>query len=234
MPSFRRSIVEYAQSILGSLILFMVVRLFVIGMFAVISGSMQDTLLIGDFVMVTKVAYGATIPGTSARLPGIAKPKHRDVVVFWSNHDPSPTPLVKRLIGLPGDTVAMTNGVVSVNGVPQDEPYTLNPAQAEDTVFDERLLWQSKYLTTARAAKPYHPSRENWGPLIVPSASYFMMGDNRDVSYDSRWWGFVKWNEVIGRADVLYMSWNPDGAPFDVFHRIRWSRIGTSLRWKKN
>jgi signal peptidase I len=224
--NMRRMVWDWAKSMLGGLLLFLVIRTFAIQTFTIISGSMEGTFLVGDFVVVSKV-YGETLPLTHARIPGLRNPRRGDVVVFRSNHDDPPLPLVKRLVGLPGDTLAMRAGTLFVNGAALTEPYTKHVHPAEDSMVDANLLWQRAYLTRATDSNEYYPSRENWGPLVVPTERYFMMGDNRDRSNDSRYWGFVKPNEIIGRAELIYFS-KEKGAG------IRWSRIGRRIRNSSN
>ncbi|HEX6694787.1 MAG TPA: signal peptidase I [Longimicrobiales bacterium] len=221
--SMYRTLLEWARSMLSGLLLFLVIRTFVLQTFAVISGSMENTFLVGDFVVVNKVAWGASLPFTNAHVPGVTAPKRGDVVVFKSNHDDPPENIVKRIIATPGDTVAMRNGLVMVNGVALAEPYTQHVDPQYDDVVDAELLWQRGHLADSTPVNEYFPTRESWGPLLVPPDSYFVLGDNRDQSYDSRYWGFVKREEIIGRADVIYFSKAKGGPP-------RWNRIGDRIR----
>jgi signal peptidase I len=138
---------------------------------------------------------------------------------------------VKRLIGLPGDTLEMRDGTLYLNGRPQTERYVVHTEPNTDPV-QEDFRWQRPYLVkTAEASVGYHPSRNNWGPLIVPERSYFVLGDNRDNSYDSRYWGFVPDSLVKGRPMVVYYSYERD-----AIHRlpwltnIRWARLGEAIR----
>jgi signal peptidase I len=144
---------------------------------------MEGTLLVGDFLVLSKSAYGATIPGTSARLPGYDVPRRGDVVVFRGPREP--IDIVKRLVGLPGDTIAMQGGTLYLNGVAHDEPY-VQRRHADRDVADPMMLWQQNYLLDLDRTD-YRPTRDDWGPLIVPPESYFVLGDNRDESQDSRY-----------------------------------------------
>lgn len=202
---------------------FMAVRIFAVQTFAVISGSMEQTFLVGDFLVVSKVAYGATLPGTNARLPGFTVPKRGDIVVFHSNHDDDI--LVKRLIALPGDTIAMRAGRVILNGIEQAEPYVLHLDPSLDSVPDAGLLWHQSFMPLEDRAADYFPTRATWGPIVVPARSYFMLGDNRDRSYDSRWWGFMKHEEIIGRGEFIYFSFSRDVGNVGP-RRLRLGRIG--------
>ena len=176
----------------------------------------------GDFLLVNKAVYGAEIPLTSRHLPAFAKPAHGDVIVFEWPLDRSKN-FVKRLIGLPGDTVEMRDGELVRNGHALSEPYVQHQQPASDP-SNEEFRWQRDYLVRrAEASVGYHPSRNTWGPLIVPAKSYFVLGDNRDDSYDSRYWGFVADSLVKGRPLVIYYSYERDS-----MHRAPWL---TNIRW---
>ena len=220
--SAARATWEWLKSMAIGLLLFLVIRTFFVQTYTIISGSMENTFLIGDFIVVNKVAYGASLPLTDTRVPGLTNPKRGDIVVFRSNHDDPPEPIVKRLLGEPGDTIEMRAGTVLVNGHAILEPYTQHIDPSGDDIPDAELLWQRGHLAGKEVGE-YFPSRENWGPLIVPDDSYFMLGDNRDKSNDSRYWGFVKNEEIVGRAEVIYFSWLKGVGP-------RWSRIGDRVR----
>lgn len=218
--------VEWIKSIVIGFLIFIVLRTFVLQTFTIISGSMENTLLVGDFLVVNKVAYGAVVPTTERRLPGYTDPQHGHIVVFVGRHENPPIDLVKRLIGLPGDTLAMREGQLFRNGQPVAEPYVKRLDPAGDGTHPS-MLWQQAFLTDSAAAAPYQPTRDNWGPLVVPAGRYFMLGDNRDESLDSRYWGFVRAIDVKGKTTVLYFSWNRLGSGFG---KVRWSRIGDLLR----
>jgi signal peptidase I len=227
-PGFAHASWEWTKSIVVGFLIFIVIRTFLIQTFTIISGSMENTLLVGDFLVLSKSAYGATIPGTEVRLPGYDAPERGDIVVFRGHHEP--IDLVKRLVGMPGDTLAMRNGQLYVNGVPAGEPYV----QREDPAGDGNhpwMEWQAAYLTDSAATLPYYPTRDNWGPILVPQGNYFMMGDNRDFSLDSRYWGFVPRKDIKGRAVALYFSYSREAAnDLPIIGHIRWSRIGDRLR----
>jgi len=134
---------------------------------------------------------------------------------------------VKRLVGLPGDTLAMRDAVLIRNGVALAEPYVSHSDSGADPVWEE-FRWQSNFLVrTAGAAVAYHPSRNNWGPLVVPGGQYFVLGDNRDNSLDSRYWGFVPDSLLRGRPEVVYFSFSPDSSDdFAWLTHVRWMRLG--------
>jgi signal peptidase I len=221
---------DWARSFVVAVGLFLLLRAFLIEAFKIPSGSMERTLLVGDFLLVNKAVYGAEIPFTSKHLPAVAHPAHGDVIVFEWPLDRSKN-FVKRLIGLPGDTVEMRDGELLLNGRALVEPYVQHQQPASDP-SNEEFRWQRDYLVRrAEASAGYHPSRNTWGPLIVPPKSYFVLGDNRDDSYDSRYWGFVADSLVKGRPLVIYYSYERDS-----MHRlpwltnIRWGRLGERVR----
>ena len=225
-----RGFFEWAKSLSLALLLFLVIRSFLVEAFKIPSGSMEGTLLIGDFLLVNKLVYGAEVPFTGKRLPAMERPKYGDILVFQWPVDRSKN-LVKRLVGLPGDTIAMENGLLVRNGAPQHERYALHTDPDADPAADD-FHWQSRFLVRhARALHAYRPSRNNWGPLVVPSRSYFVLGDNRDNSLDSRYWGFVPDSLLRGRPMIVYYSYAPDTATaLDWLTRIRWGRLGEHVR----
>ena len=221
---------EWAMIFTIAIALFLALHTFVIQAFKIPSGSMEQTLLVGDFLLVNKVVYGAEVPGTGVRLPAIRSPQRGDVIVFKWPVDHS-VDFVKRLVGLPGDTLSMRDGVLIRNGKSLREPYVVHSDPDADPVWDE-FQWQSNFLVrSAGAAISYHPSRNNWGPLVVPERRYFVLGDNRDNSLDSRYWGFVPDSLLRGRPMLVYYSYAPDSADrFAWLRAIRWSRLGARVR----
>jgi signal peptidase I len=231
---------EWAKIIPAAVLLFLVLRTFFIEAYKIPSGSMERTLLVGDFLLVNKLVYGAEIPFAGKRLPALRAPRHGDVVVFEYPVDPSKN-FVKRLVGLPGDTLAMRDGMLWRNGIAQPERYVVHSQPGIDPASDD-FRWQRGHLVnTAAAASPvngvavdgtnYRPSRDNWGPLVVPPHNFFVLGDNRDNSLDSRYWGFVSDSLVRGTPLVVYYSFTPDSASAAPWlTRIRWGRIGTAVR----
>jgi signal peptidase I len=245
---------ENFKSLAGAVAIYLVVKTLFVEAFRIPSGSMIPTLLVGDWLFVNKLAYGPTIPFTNTHLPGYTNPKHNDVVVFVSPYqadeaergaDPTPT-LVKRLIGMPGDTLYMRNGVLHLNGLQQRQGFdpSTNPKGDPNSV-DPLFDWQHKYETkTSRfGAPPAQPTHDSWGPLVVPADHYFMMGDNRYCSKDSRYWGIVPKQNVRGRPLFVYYSYVPGPSPGDdqcsgqisdrpvpFISNIRWGRIGHFIR----
>ena len=201
---------------------------------------MVPTLLVGDWLFVNKAIYGAHIPFSNSSLPAYREPRRGDVVVFVSpyqadeaarGNDPTPT-LVKRLVGLAGDTLHMRNGMLYVNGIPQRQGYGINSQVVPEIAnFPDTLFWWQKKvgLTSSRfGAAPVQPTHDNWGPLVVPPHRLFMMGDSRYNSKDSRYWGFVPRENVRGRPLFVYYSYNADDSdrPLPALTDIRWGRIG--------
>lgn len=217
---------EWLMILTIALAIFLGLHTFVIQAFKIPSGSMENTLLVGDFLLVNKVVYGAEVPGTGRRLPALRKPTRGDVIVFEWPVDRTKD-FVKRLVGLPGDTVAMRDGILIRNGVAVAEPYVTHSDPDADPVWDD-FQWQSNFLVRAAgAAVSYHPSRNNWGPLVVPGGRYFVLGDNRDNSLDSRYWGFVPDSLLRGRPEVVYFSFVPDSShDFAWLTHVRWTRLG--------
>ena len=180
---------EWVESIVIALLLALVIRTFVVQAFKIPSGSMETTLLIGDHLLVNKFLYGTKIPFTDIKVFPIREPERGDVVVFIYPVDPSKD-FIKRVIGLPGDKVEIINKKVYVNG---------NAIEDIHAHFAEEMI-------LPKGSEP----RDNLGPITIPSDSLFVMGDNRDRSYDSRFWGFVKKNEIKGKAFIIYWSWDRD------------------------
>jgi signal peptidase I len=216
---------EWAKSIQLAIILFLLVRAFFVEAFKIPSGSMEGTLLVGDFLLVNKLVYGAEVPLTDKRLPAVRDPALGDVVVFrWPND--TDKHFVKRLVGLPGDTVEMRTGALWRNGDEVVEPFVVRSLPMRDDASDE-FRWQRDYLTPDAGARGYNPTRNDWGPLVVPADHYFVLGDNRDKSADSRYWGFVPDSLVRGTPMFVYYSYEPDSAKsFDWLTRVRWTRLG--------
>ena len=220
---------EWAKSFQVAILVFLFVRAFIVEAFKIPSGSMERTLLVGDFLLVNKLVYGAEVPFTGKRLPALREPRLGDVVVFQWPQDVSKN-FVKRLVGMPGDTLAMENGTLIRNGHAMREQYVVHTDPGIDPAADD-FRWQRDYLVrSAEAYTGYHPSRNNWGPIVVKPKHYFMLGDNRDNSLDSRYWGFVPDSLIRGQPLIVYYSFQPDsGVRTAWLSRIRWHRLGTRV-----
>jgi len=201
---------EYTEAILIALILALVIRTFVVQAFKIPSGSMLQTLLIGDHILVSKFIYGIKNPFSGSVLVPIKSPQKGDIVVFKYPKDPK-LDYIKRVIATAGDSIEIRDKKVFINGAPAEDPY--------GEFRDSRILPASQ------------GPRDNYGPITVPEGHLFVMGDNRDNSADSRFWGFVDLKAVRGKAFIIYWSWDVT-KPFLSWERIssaRWSRIGDIL-----
>ena len=229
MPSkgFKQWAWEWIKSIGVALVIWFVIRALLVEAFRIPSSSMERTLLVGDFLFVNKVLYGAEVPVVHARLPAVREPRLGDIVVFDSKTQEG-VKVVKRVVGMPGDTLEMLHNVLSRNGVGQREPFTEHTDPGNDPAEPEMRLWQLNYLLPEVDRDAYRPTRGTWGPLVVPEGHYFVMGDNRDNSYDSRYWGFVDRRVIRGRPLFIYYSFEREtwrALPF--LTAIRWGRIGS-------
>lgn len=228
---------EYAEAIVIAVLLALTIRAYVVQAFKIPSGSMIPTLLIGDHILVNKFVYGLGLPFTDGRYLIFEQPRREDVIVFsfpknrdmeecgsvakniktrlrnaLSNGDPSYLfkdeckDFIKRVIGVGGDKVEVKNKRVYVNDIPLNEPYKIH----KDTHVENEDI----------------TNRDNFGPVKVPHGKFFVMGDNRDQSYDSRFWGFVDMSEIKGKAFMMYWSW--DGSDL-WYNKVRWGRIGSLI-----
>lgn len=231
MKSFTRWLWDWAKSIAVALVVWFFLRTFLIEAFRIPSGSMENTLLVGDFLFVNKLLYGAEVPIINKRLPAIREPRRGDILVFDSVEEEG-LKVVKRLIGVPGDTLAMENGTLFRNGKATPEPWVVrsDPNAGADPLQREQMRrWQIPHLVKGIDPSTYRPDLNNWGPIVVPADSFFMMGDNRDGSYDGRYWGFLPRLHVRGKPLLVYYSFDGDTyKPLPFFTNIRWRRIFTT------
>jgi signal peptidase I len=219
---------DWVKSILFALVVWLFLRTFVIEAFHIPSPSMENTLLEGDFLFVNKFIYGSKVPLLNVWLPAWREPRRGDIVIFDSIEED--LKVVKRLIGLPGDTLQMVHGVVIRNGRRLDEPYTqnLSPDETAGTYYREKMYnWQVHYLV-GRDTAGYRPDLHDWGPVVVPKDSLFVMGDNRDSSYDGRYWGFLPRRNLRGTPLFIYYSYDMRSwKPLPGLTAIRWRRFFT-------
>lgn len=213
---------DWVRFALLTLVLFLAIRVFFLEAFSIPTSSMERTLLVGDFLLVNKMLYGAEVPGMDWRFPAVREPERGDVVVFRPPHDPTRS-YVKRVVGLPGDTLAMEHKVLRLNGEAQEEAFARHLDRRGDAVHPD-MAWQSDHLVAARPRRRYAPSRDTWGPLVVPQGQYFVLGDNRDNSEDSRYWGFVGREDITGQPWVVYLSLKA-GEGEGILRRVRWNRV---------
>ena len=199
---------ENIEAILIAVLLALFIRTFVVQAFKIPSGSMQETLQIGDHILVNKFIYGIKLPFIQKTLIPIKEPRREDIIVFKYPENPK-LDFIKRVIGVAGDRVEIRNKKLYVNGEHLDRPYA---------VFMDGYTIPSVYN-----------KRDNFGPVTVPDNALFVMGDNRDNSKDSRFWGFVNVSAVKGKAFMIYWSWNKDNSQ-SLINYVRWNRIGNMLR----
>lgn len=204
--SLPRKVLEYHDALSLAVVLALFLRTFCVQAFKIPSGSMEKTLLVGDHLLVNKMIYGIRLPGMETPLFTIKEPQRGDIVVFKYPKDER-RDFIKRLVALPGDRVEVRNKRLYVNDVLQPDPY----AQWTDGVV------------YPRGNNQFGP-RDNFGPYVVPEDHFFFMGDNRDNSHDSRFWGTVPRSKLVGKAMVIYVSCNPDN------HLPRLSRTGQLTR----
>ena len=224
----RERTMSWIRSIAVALVLWFVLRTLLVGAFHITSGSMENALLIGDVLFVNKALYGAELPLINKRLPGFRGPRRQEIVVFESVEE-ARLMVVKRLIGIPGDTIQMRDNFVFVNGEPLKEPYVVRSDETMDP-HDPKMGWQHRYLVEQQA-QGYRPTLKNWGPIVVPQDSFLAMGDNRDASYDGRYWGFLGRDRIGGRAVIVYFSYDKNGIlPLPIITAIRWRRLFHLLR----
>jgi len=190
---------EYGEAILIAVILALFIRTFVVQAFKIPSGSMKPTLLVGDHILVNKFIYGIKIPFSDITLIPFKEPKRGDIVVFKFPEDPKKD-FIKRVIAVEGEKIQIRNKKVYIDDKPIDNPY--------GTFLDPHSI--------PGGAQP----RDNLGPVTVPPDSFFVMGDNRDHSYDSRFWGCVKLSALKGKAFIMYWSWDKENSG------VRWRRLG--------
>jgi len=196
---WQQKLSEWLKSILIALLLALFIRTFFVQAYKIPSGSMIPTLLVGDYLLVNKLSFGIRNPIKDDFIYQWSMPKRQEIVVFTYPEDKN-LDFIKRVIGLPGDTVEIINKQVFVNGKPLKEPYVQ---------FTDKEIYP-------REISP----RDNFGPVKVPPGYLFVLGDNRDQSYDSRFWGFVPIHSLKGKALIIYFSWDSEKG------RIRFNRIG--------
>lgn len=194
---------EYIEPIIIAVLIALFIRTFIIQAFKIPSSSMEPTLQVGDYILVSKFIYGIKIPFTDIKLFPWNKPKRGDIVVFIYPKDRSKD-FIKRVIGTEGEKVEILRNKIYVNDRLIDDPWGH---------YDEKSDWLK-----------YYQSKERYGPEMVPKDSIFVLGDNRDNSQDSRFWGYVHVKEVKGKAFIVYFSW--DGSAQNLLNKVRWTRLG--------
>ena len=223
----KKSAREQLEAWIWTLVAVFFIRAFVIQGFVVPSGSMEDTLLPGEFLMALKFTYGLEIPFTGIKFFQFRKPGRGEMVIF--KYPLGNTDFVKRTVGLPGDTIEIRNKVVYINGVPENNPKVVHKdarvIQSPLRVGEVMDQWEFQRLWESRKFIENQAVRDNFGPIVVPDSCVFVMGDNRDFSSDSRFWGPLPLKLLKGTPFIIYFSWNPSGPWWKVWQRFRWWRM---------
>jgi signal peptidase I len=191
----------------------------VVEAFRIPSGAMEPTVQIGDFLYV-------------AKWPAARRIEQGTPVVFASIEEPG-LKVIKRIVGVPGDTLEMRRGVLYRNAERLPEPYVMHvdSLRSEDPLERRKMRsWQVQYLAALPDTNRYAPDLQDWGPILVPPDSFFALGDNRDASYDSRYYGFIPAAAVIGRPWMLYFSYDTESKDKSPLSRVRWHRLGRAVR----
>jgi signal peptidase I len=210
-PAYRKSTArEYFESICVAVILALFVRTFVVQAFKIPTGSMENNLLIGDHLLVNKFVFAPTLSSFERTLLPIDPIRRGDIIVFKYPEQPD-RDFIKRVIALPGETIELRNKKVHINGKPLDEPYV-------------HFIFPPDETEGGASELPDFDVTRSYGPVTVPERHYFMMGDNRDNSQDSRYWGFMPEDYVKGKALFVYFSFG-DESSGGMLGNVRWSRI---------
>ena len=194
---------DYLEPIIIAVLIALFIRAFVVQAFRIPSGSMEPTLMVGDYLIVNKFIYGIRIPYTDVKFFQFKKPQRGDIIVFIFPVDPSKD-FIKRVIGTEGEKVEIIRNKIYIN----------------DKLIDD--LWG--HFVIDDFPRSFLQRMENFGPVVVPKDSLFVLGDNRDNSEDSRFWGFLNINAVLGKAIIIYFSWDRNAE--NLLDKVRWSRIG--------
>jgi signal peptidase I len=198
----KKFIKEYLEPIVIAILIALLIRTFVVQAFKIPSGSMETTLLVGDYLLVNKFIYGLRIPYTNIKVFQYKKPQRGDIVVFIYPKDPTKD-FIKRVIGTEGEKVQIIDSKIYINSKQIRDP------------------WGHFQISQQLG---YFPMMENFGPVVVPHHALFVLGDNRDNSQDSRFWGYVDLNAVLGKALIIYFSWNRYAE--NLLDKVRWLRMG--------
>lgn len=220
-------IIDYARSFFPVLLIVFLLRSFLYEPFRIPSGSLEPTLMVGDFILVNKFDYGIRLPVVHKKIYPTGDIKRGDIIVF--RYPPKPSvDYIKRVIGLPGDHISYINKTLYVNGQKMPQEFMKNAIdRGEDGSTWDVVQKQEDYFGIKHSIYQI-PSRpdDDFKDIVVPPGMYFAMGDNRDDSEDSRYWGFVPDKDIIGKATAVWMSWDSYA---DLLHKIRWNRIGTVI-----
>ncbi len=226
-------LVEYSRSFFPIILIVLLLRSFLVEPFRIPSGSMMPTLLVGDFILVNKFSYGIRLPVLNKKVIELGEPERGDVVVFKYPQNPA-VDYIKRLVGVPGDTIAYRNKVLYVNDEPQKQTPLGIYSGVGSGAHETGVLKNSEMLGKVEHDVLVNPRVPDFGfgcqvlqrgPITVPEAHYFAMGDNRDNSNDSRCWGLVPEENLVGKAFGIWMSWDSNRSGFP----IAWERLGNGI-----
>lgn len=217
-------VIEYSRSFFPVLLLVFILRSFLFEPFRIPSGSLEPTLLMGDFILVNKFDYGIRIPVLHERLFGKSIPQRGDIMVFRWPPNPSYN-FIKRVIGLPGDKISYINKELYINGTKVPQEFLKNSVAQDENGKNWTAIEKTEDLLGVKHHIYLSPNQQtqNYEDIIVPEGMYFVMGDNRDRSADSRYWGFVPDKNIVGKAKMVWMSWNGPET------KVRWNRIGKMI-----
>ncbi len=230
---------DWMEAILFAAVAVFLIKSFFVQSYMVFSGSMKNTLLINDLMFVNRLKYSSNIPFSSEEILRYRNPVKGDIVVFKFPIDGRP--FVKRCVGVPGDTIEVRNKILYINGKTFEEPFAIHSDMREYPSLQEILpyeisaedyqrIWESGEFYNNRQISI--AARDNFGPVIVPEGSYFMMGDNRDNSDDSRFWGPLKREYVIGTPFFYYFSFDKEKPIWKIWEFIRFNRILRPVKWQ--
>ncbi|MDY6788195.1 MAG: signal peptidase I [candidate division WOR-3 bacterium] len=230
---------DWAEAILFALVAIFLIKSFFMQSYMVFSGSMENTLLVNDLVFVNRLQYSSNIPFTSEEIIRYSDPKRGEIIVFKFPIDGRP--FVKRCVGLPGDTIEVKHKTLYINGRKYNEPFAIHRDKREFPSLQEiypydisreeyQKLWESGEFYNNRYISA--SARDNFGPVVVPEEHYFMMGDNRDNSDDSRFWGPLDREYILGTPMIYYFSFDKSEPIWKIWEFIRWERILRPVKWK--
>lgn len=218
-------IIDYARAFFPVLLLVFLLRSFLYEPFRIPTGSLKPTLDVGDFILVNKFHYGIRLPVVHTKIFSINEPKRGDIMVFRWPPNPS-FDFIKRVIGIPGDRISYINKELYVNGEKVPQSFVKNTTDKDEsgTLWDVQLKAEDFFGIKHDIYQNPTKISEDFHDIVVPKGMYFAMGDNRDDSADSRFWGFIPEENIVGKATLVWMSWNSDK------FNVRWNRIGKIIR----